>query len=86
MHATVYLKCHKPVELAWRSSCVMDCHATAQGSIPGGNRVKTELHVFLQGTVNGDAVSKCPHCRRDAKHNQPATNLDVPVIFDLENS
>ena len=36
------------VELAWRGGCVMDCHATAQGSIPGGNGVKTELHVLCK--------------------------------------
>ena len=33
------------MELAWRSSSVMDCHATAQGSIPDRNGVFTELHV-----------------------------------------
>ena len=37
------------VELAWRSGCMMDCHATARGSIPGGNGVLTELHVLLNG-------------------------------------
>ena len=36
-------------ELAWRSGCVMDCHATARGSIPGGNGVKTELHILCKG-------------------------------------
>ena len=36
----------------------MDCHATARGSIPAGNCVKAELHVILQGTVNGGAISK----------------------------
>ena len=47
------------VELAWHSSCVIDCHVMARGSIPGGNGVKTELHVLRNlGTVNGDAVSK----------------------------
>ena len=34
------------VELAWRRGCVMDCHTMAQGSIRGGNGIKTELHVF----------------------------------------
>ena len=28
---------------------VMDCHATARGSIPGGNGVFTELHVLRKG-------------------------------------
>ena len=37
------------MELAWRSGSVMDCHATARGAIPGGNDVKTELHVFRNG-------------------------------------
>ena len=36
------------VELAWRSGSVMDCHATAWGSIPGGNDIFTELHVLLK--------------------------------------
>ena len=36
-------------ELAWRSGSVMDCHATARGSIPGGNGVFTELHVLRKG-------------------------------------
>ena len=30
--------------MAWRNGSVMACHATARGSIPGGNGVKTELH------------------------------------------
>ena len=33
----------------WRSGCVMDCHATARGSIPGGNGEFTELHVLRKG-------------------------------------
>ena len=37
------------MEQAWRSVCVMDCHATAWGSIPEGNGVKTELHVLRKG-------------------------------------
>ena len=37
------------VELAWRSGSVMDCHATARSSIPGGNGVFTELHVLRKG-------------------------------------
>ena len=37
------------VELAWRSGSVMDCHATARGSIPGGNSVFTELQVLRKG-------------------------------------
>ena len=39
-----------------RSASVMDCHATARGSIPGGNGIKTELYVL--------------RCRWDVKHNQ----------------
>ena len=37
------------MELAWRSGIVMDCHATAWGSIPGGNVVFTKLHVLRKG-------------------------------------
>ena len=37
------------VELTWCSGSVMDCHATAWGSIPGGKGVKTELHVLHKG-------------------------------------
>ena len=35
-------------ELAWRSGCVMECHAMTKGSIPSGDGVKTELHVQRQ--------------------------------------
>ena len=37
------------VELAWRSGCVMNCHVAARGSFPGGNGVKTDLHVLRKG-------------------------------------
>ena len=37
------------VEPLWRSGRVMDCHATARGSIPCVNGVKTELHVLHKG-------------------------------------
>ena len=37
------------MELAWRSSSVINCHATARGSISGGNGVFTELHVLRKG-------------------------------------
>ena len=40
---------NKTVKLAWRSGSVMDYHATAQGSIPGGNSIFTELHVLRKG-------------------------------------
>ena len=40
-------------ELAWRSGCVMDCHATALGSIPVGNGEKTELHVLRKRQLMG---------------------------------
>ena len=40
-------------ELAWRSGIVRDCHTTARGSIPGGNGVFTELHVFRKGQIMG---------------------------------
>ena len=33
------------IELAWRSGCVIDCHAATQGSNPGGD----ELHVLRKG-------------------------------------
>ena len=32
-----YIEIHLCVELAWRSSSVMDCYATARGLIPDGN-------------------------------------------------
>ena len=37
------------MDLAWGSSSGMDCHATAGGSLPGGNGVKTELHFLRKG-------------------------------------
>ena len=50
----IYINQHESVhmslvELVWRSSSVMDCHAAAQGSIPGWNGVFTELHVLRKG-------------------------------------
>ena len=36
------------MELAWLSGNVMDCHATARGSIPGRNGVFIKLHVHAQ--------------------------------------
>ena len=41
------------VERACRSSSVMDCHATARGSIPDRNGVKTELHILRKGQLMG---------------------------------
>ena len=37
------------VEMAWRSGNVMDCHAMARSSIPGGNGVKTEIRILRKG-------------------------------------
>ena len=37
------------VELVWHSGSVMNCHATAWGSIPGGNGAFTKLHVLRKG-------------------------------------
>ena len=48
----------KPVELAWRSGSLMDCHATARGSVPGGNPCKNRTSRPSLGTVNGGDVSK----------------------------
>ena len=36
-------------ELAWCRGSVMDCHTTAQGSIPSCNSVKSELHILRNG-------------------------------------
>ena len=41
------------VELAGRSGCVVDRHATTKVSIPGGHNVKTELHVLRKGQLMG---------------------------------
>ena len=41
------------VELAGRSGCVVDRHATTKVSIPGGDSVKTELHVLRKGQLMG---------------------------------
>ena len=40
---------HFEISGAGCSVCVIDCHATARGSIPGGNGVKIELHVLRKG-------------------------------------
>ena len=38
--------------MMWCSGSVMDCHTTARASIPGGNGVKTKLHVLrLNNTI-----------------------------------
>ena len=43
--------------MAWRSGSVMDCHATARGSIPGGNGVKTKWDVkHSQVTIKFNVV------------------------------
>ena len=60
--------------------CVMDCHATNRGSIPGGDCVKSKLQG--QGTVNGGAVSKWPRCQWDAKHNQ-LTNQNIIRLMSI---
>ena len=49
------------MELVWRSGSVMDCCATARGSIPGRNGVLTELMSFARDSKWG-AVSKRPRC------------------------
>ena len=53
MVRNITLKCldipKNKMVLAWRSGIVMDCQATTQGSIPGGNSVFTELHVLRKG-------------------------------------
>ena len=41
------------MELVLRSGNVMDCHATARGSIPGRNGVFIELHVLRKGQFMG---------------------------------
>ena len=41
------------MELAWGSGSVMDCRATARGSIPGGNGVQNRALRPSQRTVNG---------------------------------
>ena len=48
----LFYKCSYNVELAWRSGCVMDCHATTQGSIPGRD-CKTRASRPSHRTVNG---------------------------------
>ena len=62
-----------PSYLTFRSSCVMDCHATTEGSIPGGYGVKTELHVLRKGQYIWPGVPslKKPRCRWDVKHYHP---------------
>ena len=44
---TVYIYIY--VERPWRSGNVMNCHATAPGSIPGRDGVFTELHILRKG-------------------------------------
>ena len=41
------------MERPWRSANVMNCHATAPGSIPGRDGVFTELHILRKGQQMG---------------------------------
>ena len=36
------------MDLAWRSGSIMYCHVKARGLFPGGNGVKTKLHVLCK--------------------------------------
>ena len=46
----LYSACsHRQFHAGVASGSVMDCHAMAQGSIPAGNGVLTELHVLRKG-------------------------------------
>ena len=45
------------VELEWCSGSVMDCHSTAQGSIPSENVLHQSSTSFAR-TVNGNAFSE----------------------------
>ena len=49
LHLITKIAFKSSVELAWRSDCVTDCHATTRGSIPSGDGVTTELHVLRKG-------------------------------------
>ena len=45
-----------PVYIIQKSDLILlnfDCHATARDSIPGGNGVKTELHILCKGLYMG---------------------------------
>ena len=65
-----------PVELACRSGSVMDCHATARGSIPGASLPSL-------GTVNRGAISnlslrlktKWHRCWREVKHKHDCSHV-----------
>ena len=60
------------MELAWRSSSVMECHATARGSIPAENGVKLSFTSFARDSKWG--------CRRKmsslsmGRKTQPTNN------------
>ena len=58
------------VELAQRSSNVMDCHFDGPGFKSRSERCIYRASRPSQGTVNGGAVSKWPRCRWDVKHNK----------------
>ena len=46
------------INSVWRNGCVMDCHATTRGSIPGRDGVKTELHVLRKASKWGRRLEK----------------------------
>ena len=48
----------------------------ACNGLPRWGQCKNRASRPSQGTVNGGAISKCPRCRWDIKHNQP-TNQNL---------
>ena len=62
-------------ELAWCSGSVIDCHATAQGSNPSGNGVKTWLHLLHKGQLVGVPSLNDLAVDGTLKHNQPTNNM-----------
>ena len=73
-------------ELAWHSIIVMDCHAKTRGFDSRWVKCINRASCPLQGTVNGGAVSRWPHCRWDVKHNQPTKDPLVLVSRDQNAS
>ena len=72
------------VQLAWRSGCVMDYHATARGSIPGDNGVLTELYVLRKGQMGVPSLNDLVVDGTKNTTHQP-TKICYDVKTDVHN-
>ena len=73
------------VELIWSSGSLLDCHATARGSIPGGNGGKPSFMPFARDSKWGAVSKNWPRCRWDVTHKQP-TSLHKIETYEITDA